>query len=212
VAEELVFMSFDRFLELAVEFKKEPKRICDTAVSRPAQSPLHRGNPSMIQMTYQAIKLLAMLDPQKFRVLPFHEPDFFKCSVIEVYPRSVLFTLGLPDTGYKSKEKKEQEKAQLLRRTILDGLLQLREKKGASHKDCPRLSMSAPARKAAIESDHALDALVACYAVAMWKEMPASFQDPLALDNIEVLLEGWIYSPQPLGENAVAWTMRPDKV
>src|SRR5271163_3081091 len=42
VAEELVFMSFEKFLELAVEFKKEPKRICDGEVSRTAQSPLHR--------------------------------------------------------------------------------------------------------------------------------------------------------------------------
>jgi hypothetical protein len=202
VAEELVFMDFERFQELAIEFKKEPKRICDKAVSRTAQSPLHRGNPSMIQMTYQAIKLLAMLNPEKFAVLPFHEQNFFKCSVLEVYPRDVLFALGLPDTGYKSKEKKDQENAQLMRRKILDSLIELREKKGASHKDCPRLTMSAPARKAAIESDHALDALVACYAIAMWKEVPALFQDPLSLDNIEVLLEGWIYSPQPLVKTA----------
>lgn len=103
VAEELVFMSFDQFLELVEEFKKEPRRVADKSVACAAQSPLHRGNPSMVQMTYQAIRLLATLPPERFAVLPFQDVHSSRCSLLEVYPRATLAALGLPDSGYKSK-------------------------------------------------------------------------------------------------------------
>lgn len=195
VAEQLVFMSFDQFLELVVEFKKEPKRIADKAISRAAQSPLHRGNPSMVQMTYQGIRLLATLNPDKCAVLPFQDVRPGACSIIEVYPRETLGALGLPDTGYKSKEKKDQDKVVAAR--IVENLIEIRDK-GISHKDCPRVSISPALKHMAIESDHALDAVIACYTTAMWIMVPGLFQDPLALNEIDVFLEGWIYSPAVL--------------
>ncbi len=198
VAEQLVFMSFEQFLELVVEFKKEPKRVTDKAISRAAQSPLHRGNPSMVQMTYQGIRMLASLDPKTCAVLPFQDRQPNTCAVIEVYPRETLTALGLPDTGYKSKEKKDKDSVHAMRKSIVENLVQIRERKGISHKDCPRLSIGAAARNQAIESDHALDALIACYTTAMWHMAPHHFQEPLSLDQIEVLVEGWIYSPQVL--------------
>src|SRR5277367_536990 len=65
VAEHLVFMPFEDFLAAVTALKKEPKRLTDKYVKAPAQSPLHRGNPSMVQMTYHGIKLLAKLDPKR---------------------------------------------------------------------------------------------------------------------------------------------------
>lgn len=198
VAEQLVFMSFERFLELVVEFKKEPKRVTDKAISKAAQSPLHRGNPSMVQMTYQGIRLLATLDPKVCAVMPFQDRVKNGTAVLEVYPRQTLTALGLPDTGYKSKDKKDKDAAHQVRRTIVENLIQIRERKGVSHKDCPKLSVGPAARSAAMDSDHALDALVACYTTAMWQMASHLFQEPLSLDQVEVLVEGWIYSPKVL--------------
>ncbi|HEY9732446.1 MAG TPA: DUF429 domain-containing protein [Drouetiella sp.] len=198
VAEQLVFMSFEQFMELVVEFKKEPKRVCDRAISKAAQSPLHRGNPSMVQMTYQGIRMLATLDPKLCAVLPFQDRVKNGTAILEVYPRQTLTSLGLPDSGYKSKDKKDKDAAHAVRRTIVENLVQIRERKGISHKDCPRLSVGPAARSAAMDSDHALDALVACYTIAMWHTAKDLFQDPLDLDQVEVLTEGWIYSPRVL--------------
>ncbi|HEY9712541.1 MAG TPA: DUF429 domain-containing protein [Chroococcales cyanobacterium] len=195
VAERLIFMPFEEFLALAVEFKKEPKRIADKATSRPAQSPLHRGNPSMVQMTYQGIRMLASLDPARFAVLPFQNLVAGKCAVLEVYPRESLHALGLPDSGYKSKEKKEQDKVTAARRDIIKNLIEIRERKGITHKDCLRLNLSPKVQHIAVESDHALDALIACYTAALWASVPAYFRDPFSMDDVEILLEGWIYSP-----------------
>lgn len=195
VAERLIFTSFDDFIAQIIEFKKEPKRMADKAIGRTAQSPLHRGNPSMVQMTYQGMKMLAALNPTSFTVLPFQDLGEGRCAVLEVYPRETLFALGLPDSGYKSKEKKDRDKVVQQRREIIKNLVEIRERKGASHKDCPRLSLSPKLEHVAAESDDALDAVIACYTAALWLVAPALFRDPLSMDQIEILLEGWIYSP-----------------
>lgn len=198
VAEQLVFMSFEDFVELAKSFKKESKRFTDTAVASPALSPLHRGYPSMVQMTFQGIRLLAALDPKRFFVLPFQKQIDFGCAVIEVYPRETLRYLGLPNTGYKSKDKKDADTVAEVRRKIVQNLVELRDKKGLTYKDCPRLTISKGFERLAIESDHALDAIVALYASALYAGTPQLFDDPLSSDNLDVLLEGWIYTPRPL--------------
>ncbi|HEY9678850.1 MAG TPA: DUF429 domain-containing protein [Drouetiella sp.] len=198
VAEHLVFMSFEEFLENVVEFKKEPKRVTDRAISKAAQSPLHRGNPSMVQMTYQGIHMLAKLNPKTCAVLPFQDHVKNGTAFLEVYPRQTLTALGLPDTGYKTNDKAKKDAAHAVRRTIVESLLQIRQRKGESFKDCPRLAIGPAARSAAMDSDHALDALVACYTTAMWQVSRHLFQDPLSLDQVDVLVEGWIYSPKLL--------------
>lgn len=198
VAEQLVFMSFEDFQALVVEFKKEPKRHCDKSLVTPAQSPLHRGYPTMVQMTFQGIKLLATLDPKRFYVLPFQSAIPFGCAVIEIYPRETLRYFNLPNTNYKAKEKKDLEKAQVVRKQILDGLVAIREKKGLTFKDFPRFNMPKRFEHLVNESDHALDSIIACYATAMWKTAPQLFADPFDSDNLDVLLEGWIYAPKPI--------------
>jgi hypothetical protein len=194
LAEFLVFVPFDDFLESAKQFKKEPKRLTDKSTRAPAQSPLHRGNPSMIQMTYQGIRLLAALDPSKFSVLPFQEMSAQRCAVIEVFPRDLLKFLELPDTGYKAKTKKEEEDVIKVRRQILDGLAELRERKNISFKEFVRLSVPKELERTALDSDHALDAVIASYITALFVSKPELFTEPFAQNDLAVLLEGWIYS------------------
>lgn len=195
LAQDLVFMPFEDFEAQVKAFKKEPKRFCDTKTSAPAISPLHRGNPSMIQMTFQGMRLLAMLDPAKFFVLPFQQAVPSGCAMIEVFPRAMLKTLGLPDTGYKSQEKKELDKMRTIRAEILNGMIDLRERKGLTYQKFPRLHVPPKLKHSFTESDHALDSLIACYASATYLAEPSLFADPLDGDNMDVLLEGWIYSP-----------------
>lgn len=194
MAEHLVFMTFEDFKAAAVEFKTEPKRLTDKQVKTPAQSPLHRGNPSMIQMTFHGIKLLASLDPSKFAVLPFQDPSAERTAVIEVYPRDTLQHLELPDTGYKTKTKADAEQVAETRRKIISGLINLRDRKQITYKDYVRLSCSNQLLSQLVANDHALDAVVAAYTTAMFVAHPNLFGDPLSLDNLDVLIEGWIYA------------------
>lgn len=196
VVEHLVFVTFDDFVALAGEFGKESKRLTDQQYRSIAKSPMHRGNPSMVQMTYQAMRLLAGLDPAKFAVLPFQDVGGNRCAVLEVFPRATLWSLNMPDSGYKGKEKKDREKAEALRKDLLAQLLLLREKKGAICKDYPRLTVGKSLQHVAVESPDALDALIACYTTAIWAAAPGLFADPFSVDNEDVLLEGWIYAPE----------------
>lgn len=191
LAEQIVFMPFEKFQELAKGFKKEPKRVTDKMSCAQALSPLHRGNPSMLQMTYHGIRMLASLDPARFYVLPFQEIVENGVAVIEVYPRATLKCLGLPDTGYKSREKKDHDKMQSARHKILQGIYALSSNE--KFKRCPKVVLNSKLEHQCVDSDHALDALLACYAAALWLENPAHCADPFASDDMDVLLEGWIY-------------------
>lgn len=195
MAMHLVTMPLEDFITAARDFKKEPKRFTDTITKAPAQSPLHRGYPSMIQMTWHAMRLLASLDPSKYYVLPFQDELKEGCAVIEVYPRDLLKYFGIADSGYKGKDAKEADKLQAARKQMGTALLELREKKGITYKDCPRISFSGSVFSFIVQSDHALDAVLACCATGLWMSAPQLFDDPLSADKLEVLLEGWIYTP-----------------
>ncbi|MBX9771030.1 MAG: DUF429 domain-containing protein [Candidatus Obscuribacterales bacterium] len=191
LAEQIVFMPFEKFQEYAKTFKKEAKRVTDKVSCAQALSPLHRGNPSMIQMTYHGIRMLASLDPKRFYILPFQEIIESGVAVIEVYPRATLKSLGLPDSGYKSKEKKDRDKMQSARHKILHGLMNVTS--DVKFKNYPKLILNEKLQHQCVDSDHALDALLACYATSVWLSDPASCTDPFASDDMDVLLEGWIY-------------------
>jgi hypothetical protein len=117
---------------------------------------------------------------------------------MESYPREVLYSLGLPDTGYKTKD---AEKSLAVRKEILKGLNKIREGKLKGRELCPQLSMSGAIERSVIDSDHALDALLACYSVAIWKTAPELFKDPMTTDDPNVFLEGWIYAPSLLRQS-----------
>lgn len=196
VAEKIVFMPFEKFFDLTKEFKREPKRMTDKQSCAAAISPLHRGNPSMVQMTYHCMRVLASLDPKKFFVLPFQDEIEKGAAVIEVYPRATLKCLGLPDTGYKSRDKKEISKMQSARHKILHGLQSIHTQ--SAYKNCPALVLGNKVEHQVVDSDHALDALLACYAAALWLDNPKTCADPFEFGQAEVLLEGWIYEPSAL--------------
>ena len=198
VAMQLVFMSYDEFEAMVEEYDIEPKRFTDKNCGRPAQSPLHRVNPSMVQMTYQGMRMLSSLDPNRYWIAPFNDPKPGTCAVLEVYPREILWLLALPDRGYKSRDKKNHEKSLALRKEIVDGLINLRERGDHRYETCPRLSMDNASKGQFIASDHALDALAACYGAAVFAQQKDLFPDPFDANNLNILLEGWIFAPSKL--------------
>lgn len=193
VAEHIVFMPFEDFRQAAVDFGKEPKRVTDKLVA-PAQSPLHKTNPSMLQMTYHGMRMLASLDPNRFQALPFHDRLKDGCSVIEVYPRGSLRFFQLPEVGYKAKNNREEQAAQEVRRKILYGLLELRERHGLTFKEFARLSVGKKLEHTLLSNDHALDACIAAHIAANFAHSPQLLSDPFETNDLNVLLEGWIYS------------------
>jgi predicted nuclease with RNAse H fold len=145
----------------------------------------------MVQMTYHGIRMLASLNPSRFYVLPFQEEIAKGTAVIEIYPRAMLKCLSLPDTGYKSREKKDRDKMQSARHKILQGLLNVQSNE--RYKQCPKLIINQKLEHQCVDSDHALDAVLAAYATALWLNEPGHCADPFAADDENVLLEGWIY-------------------
>lgn len=195
MAEALFHLGQAGFIELAKEFKREPKRVTDKWSGSLAISPLHRGNPSMVQMTYQCIQLLAMLPPDRFYTLPFQDKIDGGCAVIEVYPRDTLRFFQLKETGYKSNVKKDEPQVTSLRHEIIRSLLAIKEERGLTYRNVPKLNMNKNSLTSVINSDHALDAVIACYTTAMFLEAKEFFVDPFSLDDLDILLEGWIYRP-----------------
>jgi hypothetical protein len=193
VVEELVFLPFDEFSALAKKFGKESKRLTDTAVGTTVMSPLKRSNPPMQQFTYHGMRVLASLDPSRFFVLPFQDAIPFGCAVLEVYPRETLKQLGMKDTGYQSTDKGDETQAEILREKMVQDLIKLKERKALTFKDYPPLVVQKAFMHHFIKSDHALDALIACYTTGMFAFAPSHFDDPFDADALEVLLEGWIY-------------------
>jgi hypothetical protein len=195
MAEALFFLGQPAFIEMVKTFKREPKRVTDKWKGSLAISPLHRGNPSMVQMTFQCIQLLAKLPADRFYTLPFQDKVADGCAVIEVYPRDTLRFFKLKETGYKSKDKKDEPQVTSVRHEILQGLLELKEKRGLTYRNVPKLAINKNLVASVTNSDHALDAVIACYTTAMFVEAKEFFIDPFSLDDLDILLEGWIYRP-----------------
>lgn len=195
VVEHLVFMPLEQFQDYVHLFRKESKRFTDKSATVQGLSPLHRANPSMVQMTWHGMRTLASMNPEKFAVQPFQDAVEGRCTVLEVYPRATLKCLGLPDTGYKVKDKKEKDKMQSVRHHLLQGLLSSRER--VKH-GIPKLFIPQKFEHFIVDSDNAFDAVVACYATAMHANDASLFADPLEGDNVDVLIEGWIYEPGKL--------------
>jgi hypothetical protein len=80
-----------------------------------------------------------------------------------------------------------------VRQQIVKGITSLRERRGITYANYPRLTLARRFENQAIESDHALDAIIAAYTTAAFLETPNLFPDPFEADNLDVLTEGWIY-------------------
>ena len=81
-----------------------------------------------------------------------------------------------------------------MRRQILNGLIELKERRQISLKEFVRLSLSKDLEHQAVSSDHALDAIICAYLTALFVTQRPLFTDPFDQDDDKVLLEGWIYS------------------
>ncbi len=196
IVEELIFITYEEFVEIVKEYGKEPKRVTDTVDSTSALSPLHKKNPSMIEVSYYGMRLLASLAPMRFFVVPFQDPIPLGCSVLEVNTRDTLRYFGLPDTGYAAKEKQDEEPVKQRRHKTLHSLIEIREKKGITFKDVPRLTVPKALEHNFVNSEHALDALISCYTIGLYVGHKDLFDDPYSADQIEVLLEGWTFRPR----------------
>lgn len=196
IVEELIFITYEEFVELVKEYGKEPKRVTDSINGSTAVSPLHKKNPNMVELTYYGMRLLASLAPMRFFVVPFQDPIPLGCSVMEISPKDTLRYFGFPDTNYASREKEDEEKIKQLRHKILHSLIELKEKKGITFKDIPRLTVPKALEHNFLNSEHALDALISCYTTALYANQKDLFDDPFSADQIEVLLEGWTFRPR----------------
>lgn len=195
VIETLVFIDFAFFQKLVEEFGQDAKRFAEQAQGKVGQSLLAKGNVANLQTAFQGMRTLASLDPKRFSVLPLQSPQKGTCMVLETSTRSMLDCLGLPTSGYRGKDANKQKSLEL-RREILTGILELRERKGAEYAKFPRLSMDKKLVHTTCESEHALDAVISCYAACLWVLKPELFANPFDVDNEDVLLEGWIYVPE----------------
>jgi hypothetical protein len=192
VVEQVVFTDYETFGSLAKELKKDGKRITETGYGQTLSGPLSAAN---IHRTYAGMRMLAGLDPSKFCIVPFQDQKPDTCTVLEVSSKALLRCLDLPSGGFQSQTKKDEDKAIAKRKELITSLIELREKKGIACRDYPRLSIDKKFQHEASQSEEAMEAVIACYTMAIWLDAPQLFEDPFAQDDINVLLEGWIFAP-----------------
>jgi hypothetical protein len=189
VAEHLAFCSLDQFMADVVSFGRESTRTTEKGLAKATSRALQNNNPAMAQLAFHGIRLLATLNPAKYFVLPFQDQIDNGCAVMEVLPQETLSALSVPDSGYKGKTTKAAGK----RQEVITALAKLRDV--SRNKDCPRLTIPKNVERMMLENEDALEAVVACYTAAAFKSAPHLFSDPLSSDDLNVLLEGWIYAP-----------------
>jgi len=148
------------------------------------------------------MRYLAALDPAKFAVAPFHNPHSDKCEVIEVSSEATLKCLGLSGASVRERTKKEHSQAQSARHHVVASMMELSALRFG--KMFPKLALDKKVFHFPVDASGALEALIACYTVAIRAAMPTAFPDPFDVGDENVLLEGWIYAPSKLGATAAA--------
>lgn len=147
----------------------------------------------MLHLTYHGMRVLASLDPARHFVMPFQNSIPFGCAVLEVQPKDTIKYLGLTHIEYRSKEKGDEKLAEAQREKMVLSLMKVKERKALTFKDLPPLIVQKNFMHNFVHNEHAVDALISCYTTAMFVHAPEHFDDPLASDALEVLLEGWTY-------------------
>lgn len=172
-----------------VELRWEQKRSCDPPESK---SPLKKVGVNMLPMTFQGMKFLDCLwhcTTVQVSVLPLPDPSPHgsgqPLTLLEVMPGATLRSLGLRYTGYKNQE-------QGPRQEILDEL---------PERVAPDVAIQAlplDLRDACLNSDDALDSVIAAVTAALLVNSPARFSHPPQPGQPgyrSTLLEGWLYMP-----------------
>ncbi len=189
-------IEYEDFLALRDEYVSmhgEPKRACDPPES---YSCLHMVNPIMLPMTFRGMRMLHGLwvgeTANAISVPPL--PQYSRpCSaaiteLLEVMPGAVLRRLGLPYKGYKGGARASQR-----RQAIVTDLPEL---------GLPVKFEFGDFEDVALRSHDGLDSIVAAVAAALWALSPELFPQPPTegeegFDPV-VLLEGWLYAPNPI--------------
>ena len=189
-------IEYEHFLGLRDQFVAlhgEPKRACDPPES---YSCLHMVNPIMVPMTFRGMQMLSRLWSGE-TANAISVPPLPECSrqdtetvteLLEVMPGAVLRRLGLPYKGYKGGTRAAQR-----RQAIVAGLPELAR---------PICFEFGETEEVALRSHDALDSIVAAVAAALWTVASDRFPQPPAMADVGfdpvVLLEGWLYAPNPL--------------
>ncbi len=188
-------LEYEDFLALRDEFVSmhgEPKRACDPPES---YSCLHMVNPIMVPMTFRGMQMLHRLwfgeTSNTISVPPLPEYSYGSAAatteLLEVMPGAALRRLGLPYKGYKGGTKASER-----RRAVVANL---------PSRSLPVEFQFGEFEGLALRSHDALDSVVAAVAAALWYTSPDRFPQPPAegdegFDPV-VLLEGWLYAPNP---------------
>ena len=188
-------LEYSDFLALRDEFVAtygEPKRACDPPES---YSCLHMVNPIMVPMTFHGMQMLHRLwngntaNGVSVPPLAVHSREGAEAITVllEVMPGAVLRRLGLPFKGYKGGARALERRDVVVR--------------GLPERASPIRFAFGEFEDLAMRNHDALDSVVAAVAAALWAVDPNRFPQPPA-ENEEgfdpvVLLEGWLYAPEP---------------
>lgn len=194
--------NFEDLDALVRAFGREPKTLAGRLISPKAASPLHRINPGLLKMAWQGRQMLRFLRQKGWAIPPFDGPleDFLqedRSIAMEVYPAATLCAAGLPFRKYKG----SSPEARAMREQIITGLTRLHTVKAITAPDGmgvepTKLAIPPTIAAAALGSDDALDAVLACYSAFLATLMPR-LCDPKLLteDRLTQQIEGWIYTP-----------------
>ena len=191
----ITFDDFERERDEFVDAHGELSRVWDRIHYPESISPLHKGGPSMIQMTYHGISLLQRLHQEscnRWQVPPLcpDEPNRDAVTLLEVMPGAALRSRCLPHQNYKNNKGRDPFNNLENRKHIIHNLS---ENFGIA---LPDLSQY---RDLFIFNDDALDAYIASIVAALWQKDKTAFHRPEdhAANVLEAAqLEGCIYAPE----------------
>lgn len=204
VAEQISRLPYNELVALVQAAKPimggEVKRQTDNSTEPKAQSPLHQINPGMLKMTWQGMRLLLALHQQGFSILPFTKGTGLNnpsaADVIEVYPAAVLKARGLPWRKYKGKDQEAKQLRQFILSNLTDHAGKLRTV-NRINSDQVKLELAPHLEHIALDSDDALDAVIAAVGAANACLNPSQTAPPSHILPHTIALEGWIYVPHP---------------
>ena len=158
--------------QFAAEYDFEHLRVGDLLFPN-AQPCLHKGNPSMIPMTFRGMQMLHRLwETGRFQVPPLTGPTRPLPVLLEVMPGAALRKYGLPYTRYKNgATEAQQQERRGNRKAILSEL---------SRASGLQLDVPLDVHNSCIDYHGAdgLDSLVAATVAARWAKCEADFCAP----------------------------------
>ena len=186
---------FEKERDAFVRDHGEIRRVWEQKHHPESQSPLHKGGPNMIPMTYYGMKLLYQLhreSSQCWRIPPIDSGDPHPDVVIllETMPGAALKARGLSHQNYKGS-------------TGRDPLRNLENRKKILEKLSRNFGIDLPNfceyRDLFLFNDDALDAYIAAIVAALWAKSATSFHLPKKHDPTVLAAakrEGCIYVPR----------------